>query len=331
MVADLLPLPASLLDRLGALGVDVPRLLRQAKLPRSRFDGPRARLSTAEVFTFWRALHEIGAPRDVGLRFGAETPPHQWSVASTAALWSPTLGDALERLARYKRLVCPENLAVDVVGREARLRFEWVLADEPPPDALIDGIFASVVSLAHEGTGKPFVARRLELTRRRSDEAMLRAHFGCPIRFDAPGDRLVFDAAALEHPMRTHNAALLDVLVPGLEAQLASARGDRTLADDVRAALARGIAGDRPAVEKIARTVGMSPRTLQRRLGELGTTYQSLLDEVRRKSARRLLASTDLESGEVAFLLGFDELNSFTRAFRSWEGTTPNRWRANAR
>ena len=102
------------------------------------------------------------------------------------------------------------------------------------------------------------------------------------------------------------------------------------LADDVRAALSRGISGERPAVEKVAKSLGMSPRTLQRRLGEVGTTYQKLLDEVRRRSARRLLAHTDLGAGEVAFLLGFLELNSFTRAVHSGEGTTPARWRAGA-
>jgi AraC-like DNA-binding protein len=88
--------------------------------------------------------------------------------------------------------------------------------------------------------------------------------------------------------------------------------------------------GDRPAIGRIAKSLGMSARTLQRRLGELGTTYQDLLDDVRRRSARRLLASTDLGTGEVAFLLGFEEVNSFSRAFHSWEGTTPSRWRARA-
>jgi len=68
-------------------------------------------------------------------------------------------------------------------------------------------------------------------------------------------------------------------------------------------------------------------RTLQRRIGELGTTYQDLLDDVRRRSARRLLTSTDLDTVEVAFLLDFEEVNSFARAFHAWEGTTPARWR----
>ena len=70
---------------------------------------------------------------------------------------------------------------------------------------------------------------------------------------------------------------------------------------------------------------------MQRRLGALGTSYQALLDDVRRQSARKLLANTDLAVGEVAFLLGFEEGNSFVRAFNAWEGTSPARWRERAR
>lgn len=71
----------------------------------------------------------------------------------------------------------------------------------------------------------------------------------------------------------------------------------------------------------------LSPRTLQRRLTEQETSSQKLLDDVRDNTARRLLLDTDLDAGEIAFLLGFDELNSFTRAFQVWEGATPVRWR----
>jgi AraC-like DNA-binding protein len=126
----------------------------------------------------------------------------------------------------------------------------------------------------------------------------------------------------------THNDDLLAVMLPGLEAALDERGPERTLADEVRSVLGRRMRGERPTVDKIAREIGMSARTLQRRLEDTGTTYQELLDEVRRQSARRLLANTDLDAGEVAFLLGFEELNSFTRAFQAWEGTTPTRWRA---
>jgi AraC-like DNA-binding protein len=325
--ADLVPISTSLLERLQALGVDVAQVLRRANIARSRFEGPRAYVSTGEFFAFWRAASEVGAARDLGLRIGGEAQPHQQHVASMAALHSPNLGEALKRLARYKRLVCPEQVTIDVVRGEARLRFEWLLADEGPPAMLIDGVFASVALLARRGTGKPIAPRRIELARRRADEPMLRRYFGCEVRFDAALDRMVFDAKALDEPFVTHNAELLEAIVPGLEAALNEGTSRRSLADDVRTALTQRISGERPAVEKVARALGMSPRTLQRRLEQLGTSYQELLDDVRRRSARRLLANTDLDSGEVAFLLGFEELNSFTRAFRAWEGTTPTQWR----
>jgi AraC-like DNA-binding protein len=251
-------------------------------------------------------------------------------VASLAAMHSATLGEGLQKLAQYKRLVCPEKISIDIRGGEARLRFEWLLADDVPPTLLTDIIFAGVTHLAQCGTKTPVKPRRLELIRRRANERMLRQHFGCEIRFDAPHDLLVFDEAALALPMVNRNAQLLSVLLPGLERAVAEEAGSRTLADDVRAALSETMCGDGPAIAKVAKSLGMSARTLQRRLGEIGTTYQDLLNEVRRQSARRLLATTDLVIGEVAFLLGFEEVNSFSRAFRGWEATTPARWRARA-
>jgi AraC-like DNA-binding protein len=329
--ADVVPISASILERLGALDVDVARVLRTANVPRSRFEGGKARVTTAEFFALWRAIEEVGGgARDLGLRIGADPAPQHQNVASMAALASPNLGEALKRLARYKRLVCPEQIVIDVVRGEARVRYEWLLAEEEaPPATLIDGIFAGVLRLARQGTGKAIAPRRIELARRRDNEAMLARHFGCKVRFDAPVDLFVFDAKALAEPFVTHNAELLEVIVPGLEAAVRKdAGGRRSLADDVRSTLSQRISGERPAVEKVAKSLGMSGRTLQRRLEELGTSYQALLDEVRQRSARRLLAKTDLDTGEVAFLLGFEELNSFTRAFHSWEGTTPARWRA---
>ncbi len=329
---DSVPLPQTLLDRFERLGIDVSELLRRAGIPRSRFAATTPHGTTAELFALWVAAAELGG-RNLGLRAGSDPAPQHQNVATLAALHSPTLGEGLAKLARYKRLVCPEEVSIELTNREARLRFEWLLADGVPPPMLIDAVFSGVAALAQRGTGAPLRPLRLELTRRRTpeDERMLVDHFHCAVRFDARFDLLVLDQAALALPMLTRNAQLVAMLVPGLESALEQEGGARTLADDVRAALGQTIHGERPHVEGVARSLGMSRRTLQRRLGDLGTTYQRLLDEVRHRSARRLLASTDLGTGEVAFLLGFEGLNSFTRAFQAWEGTTPTRWRASAR
>jgi len=330
MTADVVPVPSSLLQRLATVGVDVERVLRHANVARSRFESPRAHLTTREFFAFWRAIEETSGIRDVGLRLGGEISPHQYNVAFVAALHSPNLAEALEKIARYKRIVCPEDVAIDIARGEARVRFVWLLAEGPAPTSLVDGTFSGVIELARRATGKAIKPKRIELRRKRADEAMLVRHFGCEVRFSARDDVLVLHESSLAEPFMTHNAELLAVLVQGLEAALGMGATVRSIADDVRSVLGRRISGERPNVDKVAKDLGMSARTLQRRLEEAGTNYQSLLDDVRRQAARRLLASTAFDVGEVAFLLGFEELNSFTRAFRAWEGTTPARWRASA-
>jgi AraC-like DNA-binding protein len=312
-------------------GLDVEAILRRAKLAPSRFRVPRPVGTTAEFFALWHAVEAENDDASLGLRIGVEVLPDEDNVVSLAAMHAPTLGEGLRKLARYKRLVCPERISIDVQGGEARLRFEWLLADGAPPPLLTDIVFAGITNLAQRGTQTLVRPRRLEFIRHRANEVMLRRHFGCALRFDAPHDVLVFDAKALALPMVHRNAQLLAVLLTGLERAVEQDERTRTLADDVRVALRERMCGDRPGVAKVAKGLGMSARTMQRRLGELGTTYQDVLDDVRQRTARQLLANTDLAVGEVAFLLGYEEVNSFTRAFHGWEGTTPAKWRARPR
>src|SRR5262249_43162430 len=141
----------------------------------------------------------------------------------------------------------------------------------------------------------------------------------------------VFAAEALALPFVTADAEAFARVVPGLEAELVGRAQRRTVRDDVRVAIARNMsAGARPSVGVVARRLNLSARTLQRRLGEERPSYQEEPDRVRRASARRLLANTELGTMDIAFLLGFEEPNSFARAFRGWENTTPARWRARA-
>jgi len=331
-MADVVSIPRTLFDRLARV-VDVDEVLRRAQLPRARFITARPRGTTAEFFALWRAVEQSGVDADLGLRLGVESVSDQLlsqDVAALAALHSATLGEGLQKLARYKRLVCPDKVWIDIADGEARVRFEWLFAEEASPILVTDLLFAFIVGLAQRGTTKPVRPRRIELARRRANAAMLRRHFRCEIRFDAPHDLLVFDETALALPMVNRNAQFLSLLLPGLELALAQDGQEQTLVDDVRAAISGTMCGARPAIARIAKSLGMSPRTMQRRLGELGTTYQGVLVVARQRSARRLLANTDLAMGEIAFLLGFEEVNSFMRAFHAWEGTTPARWRAKA-
>jgi len=320
-----IPVHATLLDRLARLGLDVQQVLREASIPPSRFEAPKPRLRAREFVALWRVLESCGMP-DVGLRLGAEA--HQQNVAFAAALYARNLADGFQLLGRYQGLTCSQEITVDISGGEARVHVHWPLAEGSSTTALIDAHFAAVAAIAHRATVNRVAARRVELARRPANGPSLEHYFGCKIRFNASADVLVFDEKVLAEPFVTHSPDLLAIITPGLEAELARHRGNTSVVEDVRTALRKRISVERPSVAKVAKELALSSRSLQRRLEELGTSYQAVLGDVRRETALRLLESTDLDAGQVAFLLGFAELNSFTRAFRAWEGTTPSRWRA---
>lgn len=107
-MADLVPIPLDLFDRLKDAGLDVDAILRRAKLPRARFSVPEPQGTTAEFFALWRAVEELsGADPSLGLRTGLAVLPDDNNVVSLVAMHSATLGESLDRLARYKRFVWP--------------------------------------------------------------------------------------------------------------------------------------------------------------------------------------------------------------------------------
>ncbi len=323
---DLVTIPPFVSQTVESVGIEFEDLMRRIGVPASRRN-ERLALTTDQFFALWNALAAAGVPPDFGLQLPLRAPSHQFDVASTAALMSENLGEALARLARYKRLTCPEDIEVGVEDEEVRVRFLWLCASSSVPHFVTDSAFSwlcCLIAIGTEGRIKPL---RVELTRTESNRDLLGRHFGCAVRFNAPRDILVFQKDALGARFASHHPQMLALMLPGLEEALMEKSSAVTLARRVRNVLLKSMHGRRPSVDLVARELCLSPRTLQRRLEEEGTSYQRLLDGVRQETARHLLASTNLDTGEIAFVLGFEELNSFARAFQSWEGTSPNRWR----
>jgi AraC-like DNA-binding protein len=192
---------------------------------------------------------------------------------------------------------------------------------------MLDLTFAAVMELGRRGTRERLAARSVEFERD-GDAAAYEAYFGCTVRFGAARDRLVLERADLDRPFASYNAELLEMLSPALERALADHQARNTLSGQVKWLMKRRLATSRPDIRAIAKELALSDRTLQRRLSEEGTRFQDVLTEARRELAREYLVNGHLDMADVAFLLGFDDQNSFFRAFRQWEGETPARWRA---
>lgn len=313
--------------RLEELGHPPATILQRACLPPALFDQEKILVTTEELFAFYRALSEVCEDPAIGLKLGTEDRSERYDPVAIAALCTRTFRDALQRLARYKQLTCPEKIEMLERRNEYIVRFIWLLSHEQEPSILIDLCFAWIVSIARRGTGTSLSPKRVELNRPVENREMYESHFQCPIQFRANQNRLVFHKADIDKPFLTQNSELLAMVAPQLEAELDQQLALKTTADQVKSVLKRLLAGQRPGLQSVAQELRLSTRTLQRRLTDEGISFQQVMKEARRELATHYLLHSSLELSETAYLLGYEDTNSFFRAFHEWEGTSPGEWR----
>jgi AraC-like DNA-binding protein len=318
----------SLRVKLEEAGILVPAVLRRAGLPQNLFEQTRILVSTEELFALWRAIGEVSKDATIGVRLGTESSIARFHPSGLAALSTDTFGAAIDHMARYKRLTVPEEISHETVENEWAIQFRWTLGVDLEPAILVEHCFAWVLTIAREGTGTRIKPLRVELVQPRSHTKSLEKHFGCSVICGASRNAIVFRAGDAAIPFVTRNAELLEMLAPQFDQQLK----ERTavaghFVDLVRGAIQQRLTGHRPVVDDVAKDLHLSPRTLQRRLQDSGSNYQRVLDEARHQMARYYLANSVLELAEAAYLLGYEDANSFARAFRAWEGMPPRDWR----
>jgi len=312
-------------SKLEESGVPASAVLRRAGLPQGFIHQPRVLLKTEELFALWRAIEEVSTNPAIGLQLGTETKTERFHPVSLAALSTENFGTAVEQMARYKQLTCPEEILQTKDSDEWRIQFHWLLADEVEPPVLIECCFAWVLSVARHGTGTRISPLRVELVQPRAHVKTIERHFGCPVLSGAPQNAIVFRAADAERPFVTRNAELLAMLAPQFEEELRQESKDENFLERVRIAIQQKLTGQRPTIEDIADALHVSARTMQRRLQEEGSSFQRVLEEARHQPPRHYLNNSVLELNEAAYLLGYNDSNSFVRAFRSWEGIPPAR------
>lgn len=324
-------LSGSMLSRLEELGVSANAILRSAGLSQNLVTQPRGLLSTEELFALWRAIGEVRAAPTIGLQLGSETKVERFHPIGVAALSSENFGAAIDHMARYKQLTCPEEILQKKKDGDWSIEFKWLLAAEVEPPVLIECAFAWVLSIARVGTGIRLSPIRVEFIQPRAHVKAIERHFGCPVDCGAARNAIVFRTADAERPFVTRNAELLTLLAPQFEAELRQENGDEAFAEQVRVAIQQKLTGRRPTIDDIADALHVSSRTLQRRLQGAGSSFQRVLEEARHQLARHYLNNPVLELNEAAYLLGYEDGNSFVRAFRTWEGVPPAHWREQQR
>jgi len=138
---------------------------------------------------------------------------------------------------------------------------------------------------------------------------------------------VTFSAQDAERPFLTANDAMWSFFEPQLNQRMQDLTKSATYTEKVRACLMEFLASGQYSVDDVASHLAVSRRTLQRHLSNEGTTFQEILDGLREKLARHYLSKSAYSSAQIAFLLGYEDPNSFSRAFRAWTGKTPERVR----
>lgn len=201
------------------------------------------------------------------------------------------------------------------------------------PESVMAGILSFANWLAH--TRVPVID--VAFAHAAPDPALMPAYeqfFGAPVRFDAPQNCARFPAEILDWPVPNADTSLFPVLARHAEQLLAAREREARqpeIINAVREKIVALLAHDSARLGDVADALGSTPRTLQRKLAEAGTSYQTVLDATRRELAEQYLREPGMTMTEVAFLLGYREQSSFNHAFRDWYGTTPAAWRERAR
>ncbi len=303
-------------------GISPDAVASAAGLQASTLDKP---LSNAAVRRLWEVAPELADDEDFGLHFAEAATLEELGITGYIARASSTIGDACSRIVQMQRLLKDADHLELRVDEHGATLVDLPRADLPPwPRALAEATMASWVLWPRRWVDAP--CRLMSVSFQHDRPARTDEHariFGCPIRFSAPRNELVFPLEAWALPLRTSDALLARYLE---SAAVEEARRRRS-ADPFLARLERAIVDVMPSgelgVERVARALGLSRRSLHRRLSERGLTYQALVDDLRHRTARSLLARGEHNITEVAFLVGFSDPSGFRRAYRRWTGQAP--------
>lgn len=316
-----------LAGRLRERQISVAAVLRRAALPAHFLEQEKIYASTSELFALWNAIGEVSGDPAIGLKLGSEPRFERYDASEIIAVCSRSYRDALERIASCKQLSCPEELRVQSTGDETTVEFVFLQAEKSEPDVLVDVCLSWVLFIGRRGTDSQITPLRLELMRPQKHRELLEQHFGCRVRFKAERNAIVFRTSDVHRRFVTYNEELLKILGAQLDSEIEARRAALNIEAQVKQTLKRSLAGRRPSLQDVAQQLHLSARTLQRRLTDEGVNFKKVVEDTRRELARQYLGQNTLELSEAAFLLGYEDANSFFRAFHDWEGTSPGEWR----
>ena len=297
---------------------------------RTKLDDPNVRVAEAVTETAWRLAATLTRDDALGIHLAESLPRGALDLIEYALRSSPSLENGLDRLARYGRLLS-DRVAARTHRKDGSLLFlVHDTATTPLHPARAEFALAFALKLARDSTGADIRPVRVSFAHPAPDNLVEhRRFFHGPVRVSAGSSSMSLSASDGARPMHEADAALAGIIRRRLE----NALGDRdrssagAMSTRVRHLLVEHLGQSVLTLDAVASALGVSRRTLTRRLAEEGASFRQLLDDVRRDFARALLQDPTLSIGDIAFFLQYSEPAAFHRSFRRWTGRTPQAFR----
>jgi AraC-like DNA-binding protein len=321
-----------LLEAAAARGVG-PRALEEASgLPPGSLD-PLPEWMSADSYV---ALLDMGAALaedpHFGLHVGERVKLGTYSVYGLILLSCRDFGQALEQTIRYEQLAHDlGRSSVRVLGSQAE--YAWHSNYPPSHRHLVDSVFAGIRVFGNWLAGRPLPPAELAFMHDGGDPAGYGEYeriFGARPAFGAAANAARVDAGMLGWPVPNADVSLYPVLRQHAEALLQKRSADTGIVAQVEACIGKGLP-QQVRLASVAEQLGLTPRTLQRKLSEVNASFQQVLDRTRFAMAKDYLAQPGLSLVDIAFLLGYQEQSAFNHAFREWSGMNPGAWREGRR
>ncbi|MEA1230535.1 AraC family transcriptional regulator [Acinetobacter sp. IRS14] len=317
-------------------GIEASPVLRRAQLPGDLFARQNVRLDPESFFKLWVAIEDeamsVNADIPAALQIAKVMSSDWFDPELFAALCSSNMSCALDRMAKYVRLIAPMIFKIDRTAVHTTVSIGFMDNTRQPPDVFLIFklvFFVQLVRLATRAPVKPLRVSWPLASDLRNDFAIAyETFFGTSVT-NSPLTTLVFLTEDMERPFLTENHKMWFFFEPSLRQRLADLDKMSGMSERVHSTLLETLPAGEVSMQVVSRKLAVSTRTLQRKLQNEGTSFQQVLNNVRESLAYHYLRNTDMSSAEISFLLGFEDSNSFARAFQAWTGKTPQAHRSN--
>jgi len=315
--------------RLESAGVPVAPLLKRVGLTPELIAKPEERLSVrSQIALLEEAAIALKDDR-IGFTLARDFDLREIGLLYYVMASSQTLGDALRRIARYSKVTNEALVFGYREGNRLIINLSYSGVPRHSDRHQIEFCMFAVLRICRALTGQNIVPQHFWISHHRSGANSEMARFvGTTVEFGADTDEFALNANARELPLIHADTHLNDLLLKYCEAALAGRREDssqlRTRVENAISSLlphGRVLAGD------IARSLGMSERTLGRKLADEGLNFTEIFQQMRRDLAVRYLDDRKLHVSKIAWLLGFHDVSAFTHAFKRWTGKAPSQMR----